>query len=107
MDEAIENAADDAKSEGKKPNAAIDNLLKTVGLNWIRPLVYKLGGRKVLMGGGGLAIINEVVKSDVTDTGKIIVSICCAVIAVGTAISIAIEDGKKGTTETKETKPPE
>ena len=80
----------------KKSNAMLDNLLKAVGLNWVRPLVYKLGGRKMVVGGGGLAVINEVIKSDLSSTGMIVVSVCCAVISVGTAISIAIEDGKKG-----------
>ena len=84
----------------KKPNAVLDGLLKAVKLDWIRPLIYKIGGRKVLMGGGGLAVINEIVKSDMSDNGKIIVSICAALVAVGTAVSVAIEDkGKKANAE--------
>lgn len=89
-------AAPAAPEGDKKPNAVVDNLLKAVGLNWIRPLVYKLGGRKMLAGGGGLAVINHIVTSEMGETAKMVACICAALVAIGTSISIAIEDrGKK------------
>lgn len=79
-----------------KEGAALGALLGAVKLDWIRPLLWKVGGRKMLTGAGGLAVINEIVKSEMGETAKIIACICAAVVAVGTAVSIAIEDrGKK------------
>jgi len=87
---------DDPKQpEEVKPSPAIDLILKAVKLDWIRPLIYKVGGRKLVAGGGGLAVINEIVKSDLSDTGKIVACICAAVVAVGTSVAIALEDGRK------------
>ena len=84
------------KPEGAKGGDALGALLGAVKLDWVRPLIYKIGGRKMLVGGGGLAVINEIAKSEMGETSKIIVCVCAAVVAVGTSISIAIEDrGKK------------
>ncbi len=84
------------KPETTKGGDALGALLGAVKLDWIRPLIYKVGGRKMLAGGGGLAVINEIAKIEMGETAKIIACICAAVIAIGTSISIAIEDrGKK------------
>lgn len=83
------------KPDGAKGGDTISALLGAAKLDWIRPLIYKIGGRKMLAGGGGLAVINEIAKSEMGETVKIIACICAAVVAIGTSISIAIEDRSK------------
>lgn len=68
---------------------------KTLSLAWIRPLIYNLGGRKLMAGGGGLAVISQVVASDMADWPKAIACLAAAVVAVGTGFTIAHEDQGK------------
>lgn len=80
-------------AEEKK--SALDVLLGAVSLKWIRPLIHNLGGRKVAVGGGGLAVIMAIVNSGMSDWAM---AVCCAsvaVICVGTSFSVAHEDAKK------------
>jgi len=78
-----------------------DVLGGTLSLKWIRPLLYNLGGRKVAVGGGGLAIISQIVSSAMADWPKAIACLAVAVLCVGTGFGIAHEDAaeKNGGTE--------
>ncbi len=87
---------DDPKQpEEVKPSPAIDLILKAVKLDWIRPLLYKIGGRKVAVGGGALALMSQVIGSDMADWPKAITCVAVAVLAVGTSLAIGIEDNSK------------
>ncbi len=88
--------AEDEKAPEKKPNALLDTLLGAVKLDWIRPLIYKVGGRKVAVGGGALAVINSIVATDMADWPKAIACFSVAMVAGITAFAISYEDGKKG-----------
>ncbi len=81
--------------EKKKQNALIGTLLGAVKLDWIRPLIYKIGGRKVAVGGGALAVINSIVATEMTDWPKAIACFSVAMVAGITAFAISYEDGKK------------
>ncbi len=87
--------ADETPAPETKPNALLDTLLGAVKLDWIRPLIYKVGGRKVAVGGGALAVINQIVMSDMSDWPKAIACLSAALVAGITAFSISYEDGKK------------
>ncbi len=82
--------------EKKKQNALIGTLLGAVKLDWIRPLIYKIGGRKVAVGGGALAVINSIVATEMTDWPKATACFSVAMVAGITAFAISYEDGKKG-----------
>lgn len=84
---------DDAPKEEKA--GALDFLLKAVKLEWVRPLVYNLGGRKLAAGGGGLAVITLIVNQGPMDWPKAIACLAVAVVAVGTSLSIASEDARE------------
>lgn len=74
---------------------SIHTILKALKLEWIRPLIYNLGGRKLAVGGGGLAIISQIVSSGPMDWPKAVACLAVAIISVGTALSIASEDKKE------------
>lgn len=74
---------------------ALGLLAKALKLEWIRPLIYNLGGRKLAVGGGGLAIISQIVAAGPMDWPKAVACLAVAVVSVGTALSIASEDKKK------------
>ncbi len=83
---------DEEKTEDLK-KSPMDGILSAVKLEWIRPLFYNLGGRKLVLGGGGLAIIKLVVDSGADITWpKAVVCLAVAVLAVGTGWTIAKED---------------
>lgn len=75
-----------------------DVLGGALSFKWIRPLMYNLGGRKMAVGGGGLAIISQIVSSTMADWPKAIACLAVAVLCVGTGFGIAHEDSttKKG-----------
>lgn len=81
-----------AKEEG---GGVLDVLLKAVKLEWIRPLIYNLGGRKLAVGGGGLAVIKVIVDGGPMDWPRAIACIAVAIVSVGTAIAIGLEDTKQ------------
>jgi hypothetical protein len=85
----------DEQTTEKKNGGVPPVLAKTLKLEWIRGLMHNLGGRKVLVGGGGLAVINMIVTTDMTDWPKAICCLAVAIIAVGTGFSIAHEDKAK------------
>ena len=91
-DGMADNAGDGPKAEG----GAADTLLKAVKLEWVRPLIYNLGGRKLAVGGGGLAIISQIVAAGPMDWPKAVACLAVAVVSVGTALSIASEDKGNG-----------
>jgi hypothetical protein len=64
-----------------------------VKLDWIRPLLYKLGGRKVAIGGGALAVVSQIASSTMADWPKAIACLSVALIAALTSMSIGMEDG--------------
>lgn len=64
-----------------------------VKLDWIRPLLYKIGGRKVAVGGGALAVVSQIAASNMADWPKAIACLSVALIAALTSVSIGIEDG--------------
>ncbi len=51
---------------GAKPeapaNGFFDKLLNAAGMGWFRTLTHNLGGRKLLVSGGALAIIDRIVQ---------------------------------------------
>lgn len=73
----------------------LDAILKAVKLEWVRPLIYNLGGRKLVVGGGGLAIIGQIVAQGPLDWPKAVACLSVAVVSVGTAFAIASEDKRK------------
>lgn len=82
-----------APKKEKHPDAGfLGGLLEKIGL---RGVMYHLGGRKTVLGGGALGIIALIINTSMSDTAK---AICCAsvaVVAVGTVIAHAIEDRAK------------
>jgi hypothetical protein len=80
------------KPEEGKGNAILDFVAKTFKLEWIRPLIYNLGGRKLAVGGGGLAVISQIVASGPMDWPKAIACVAVAIVSVGTSFAIASED---------------
>lgn len=84
---------DDAAPAERGGGGAPGLLLKAVKLEWVRPLVYNLGGRKLAVGGGGLAVISQIVAAGPMDWPRAVACAAIAVVSVGTALSIASEDG--------------
>jgi len=83
----------DTPKEPKK-SGALDSVISALKLEWIRPLMYNLGGRKLAAGGAGLAIITQVINSTMADWPKAVVCLSVALISVGTSFAIASEDKK-------------
>jgi len=82
-----------------KTNPFMDLLAGTVKLDWIRPLLFKLGGRKLALGGAGLVVMKLVLQSGGEITWpKAITCMAVAVLAVGTGWTIAHEDRDKDRT---------
>lgn len=86
---------ENAKPTRGEPSAngeVLGTILKAIKLEWVRPLIYNLGGRKLAVGGGGLAIISQIVAQGPLDWPKAIACLAVAVASVGTAFAIASED---------------
>ena len=60
-------------------------------LNWIRPLEYKIGGRKMLLGGGALFILQAMLVGVEVTWPLAVSALAVALTAVGTSIAVAIE----------------
>lgn len=77
----------------KHPDAGfLGGLLGKLG---IRGLLYNLGGRKILTGGGALGVITLIVNSSMGDWPKAIACLAVAVVAAATTFSIGHEDQGK------------
>lgn len=74
----------------------MDTLLKGLKLEWIRPLIYNLGGRKLLVGGGGMAAITLIMQGGTMNWSRAISCCAVAIVAASTAIAVAMEDNSKG-----------
>lgn len=84
----------------------MNSLAKLVKLEWIRPLMYNLGGRKVVVAGGGMAIIKVIVDGGPMDWPRAVACLSVAVVAAVTAIAVsmdpkAAEDKKEELVEVK------
>jgi hypothetical protein len=79
----------------EKKKTALGTILDAVSLKWIRPLIHNLGGRKLVVGGGGLAVITQVIATEMGDWQKVIICVAVALISVGTGFNIAHEDKGK------------
>jgi hypothetical protein len=84
----------------------VNSLAKLVKLEWIRPLMYNLGGRKVVVAGGGMAIIKVIVDGGPMDWPRAVACLSVAVVAAVTAIAVsmdpkAAEDKKEELVEVK------
>jgi len=66
-------------------------LAKTLKLEWIRPLMYNLGGRKVVVAGGGMAIIKTIVDGGPMDWPRAVACLSVAVVAAVTAIAVGMD----------------
>jgi len=85
-------------TDEKKESKIGGILAGAVKLDWIRPLLWKVGGRKMVMGGGGMGIISLIV-GDGKDLGwpKAMACIAVAIVAVGGMFSVGMEDaGRSG-----------
>jgi hypothetical protein len=84
----------------------VNSLAKLVKLEWIRPLMYNLGGRKVVVAGGGMAVIKTIVDGGPMDWPRAVACLSVAVVAAVTAIAVsmdpkAAEDKKEELVEVK------
>jgi hypothetical protein len=78
----------------------VNSLAKLVKLEWIRPLMYNLGGRKVVVAGGGMAIIKVIVDGGPMDWPRAVACLSVAVVAAVTAIAVSMDP--KAAEDTKE-----
>ena len=84
----------------------MDKLLKAVKLEWIRALMYNLGGRKVVVAGGGMAIIKVIVDGGPMDWPRAVACLSVAIVAAVTTIAVsmdpkAVDPKKEELTEVK------
>lgn len=70
-----------------------------VKMDWIRPLIWKVGGRKMVMGGGALALVQQIVGDGELTWPRAVACVAVAIIAVGGMFSVGWEDGKAGETK--------
>lgn len=82
--------------EEKKQNGLISSLLGAVKLDWLRPLIYKVGGRKMVVGGGALAIIDRITQSAGEALTWAHATTCLAVAIVAAAVALATAWEDKG-----------
>lgn len=61
----------------------------------VRGLMYQLGGRKAVAGGGALAVCTMIVQSDMSDWPKAVACVAVAIISVGVMFSISSEDSRR------------
>lgn len=75
------------------------NLLSAVKLEWVRALMYNLGGRKVVVAGGGLTVIKVIVDGGPMDWPRAVACLSVAIVAAVTAIAVGLDP--KAPEETK------
>jgi len=85
----------------------MNGLLKAAKLEWVRALMYNLGGRKVVVAGGGLAIIKTIVDSGPMDWPRAVACLSVAIVAAVTAIAVGmdVKETEPKKPEPKEVKP--
>lgn len=83
----------DEKKNGKL-GAVLDGALGAVKLDWVRPLIWKVGGRKMAMGGGAVVVIQQIALSSASDSVKIAACAAITAVAIGAMFSVGWEDGK-------------
>lgn len=77
----------------EKKSGILNTVLSTLKLDWIRPLIYKVGGRKMVATGGALVVIQQIVAtSPVLTWPHAIACLAVAVVTSGMAFATAIED---------------
>lgn len=69
----------------------MNKLLSAVKLEWIRPLMYNLGGRKMVVAGGALAIIKTIVDAGPMDWPRAVACLSVAITAAVTAIAVGMD----------------
>lgn len=84
-------------TDEKKESKLGGLLAGAVKLDWIRPLLWKVGGRKMVMGGGGMGIISLIV-GDGKDLSwpKAVACLAVAIVALGGMFSVGMEDASRG-----------
>lgn len=93
------------ESDGKtNGNAVLGTLLKGVKLDWIRPLIWKVGGRKMVMGGGALALVQQIVGAGELTWPRAVACLSVALIAIGGMFSVGMEDGNRASNGSGEEK---
>ena len=75
-----------------KPKTFADVVLAGLKLEWVRPLIYNLGGRKLALGAGGLTILTVLSSDGVVSWPEAVLAAAVAVIVVGSGWAIARED---------------
>jgi hypothetical protein len=83
----------DEKEDLKK--SPLDGILAAVKLEWIRPLIYNLGGRKVAIGGAASGIIYALTADGNVTWPEAVVCAAVAILGVGISWTIAKEDAAK------------
>ena len=76
-------------NEKSKKDSLISGLLGAVKLDWLRPLIYKVGGRKMVAGGSALAIIDRIVQAAGPTLTWAHATACLAVAIVAGAVVLA------------------
>ncbi len=80
-------------SEEKKPGI-LGTILSALKLDWVRPLIYKVGGRKMVATGGALFVIERIVTAAGTALTwpHAIACVSVAAVSIGMAFATASED---------------
>ena len=83
-------------TDEKKGSKLGEILSGAVKLDWVRPLLWKVGGRKMVMGGGGMGIITIII-GDGKDISwpKAVACLAVAVVAIGGMFSVGMEDASR------------
>lgn len=88
---AIEEPNTEVAKEAK-PNKFAALLARAVKLDWLRPLIHHVGGRKMVMGGGGMALITLLVGAGDVTWPKAVACLAVAITAAAGMFSTAWED---------------
>lgn len=83
-------------SDDKKGSPLADAALGAVKLDWIRPLIFKVGGRKMAMGGVALLIIKNIVDAGQIDWPRAFVCLSVALVSIGAGFAVGWEDARQG-----------
>jgi hypothetical protein len=82
------------KKEGKL-GAVVGVAKGAVKLDWVRPLIWRVGGRKMVMGGGALAIVQQIVAAGDMTWPRAIACLAVSIIAIGGMFSVGMEDASR------------
>ena len=69
----------------------MNKLLGVVKLEWVRTLMYSLGGRKVVVAGGGMAVIKVIVDGGPMDWPRAVACLSVAIVAAVTTIAVSMD----------------